>query len=120
MTKIILAILLTVFFWTPKLLEYGTVVPNTYNADDNDDDNENDTEYYDCDSEIYYIDSIQDEFMSIEGVDAENEGVKNGGRVDVDANALSTEQKLGCVRNPTNINYNNGRDNRHCRCPCPT
>ena len=70
MTKIILAILLTVFFRTPKLLEYGTVVPNTYNADDNDDDNENDTEYYDCDSEIYYIDSIQDEFMSIEGVDA--------------------------------------------------
>ena len=45
-------------------------------------------------------------------MDAENEGVENGGRVTIYANDLPPERKGYFLQNPPNINYNDERDNQ--------
>ena len=57
-------------------MEYGTVMPNSPNTDDNDEYNDDDKEYDDSYSDTLAIDSRQDEFMDTKVVDSDNEGAE--------------------------------------------
>ena len=60
-------------------------------ADENNEDNDDVTEEEDDDIYTLAIESLQDEVLDNEGVDADNEGVDNGGRSTVAAYALPTD-----------------------------
>ena len=94
-----------------KEMEYA-LLPNTPGAYAKDEDIDYETIIDDSDSLNTAIEPLQNEMMEIEGVDAENEGVENGDRVTVNANALPPEWNGYCLRNPPNINYNYERANR--------
>ena len=56
------------------------------------------------------IDPVQNEILVIEGVEEENEGVESENE-GVDNDDLNPDRKGCCLRNPTTINYNDGRAN---------
>ena len=73
-------------------------------ADENDEDNDDVTEEEDDDIYTLAIESLQDEVLDNEGVDADNEGVENEGGVTIEDYELPPDRKVYFLQHPPNSN----------------